>query len=42
VKTSGIALEDGRMGQTIQVKNRRSDKKIYARVASTGQVEINM
>jgi flagella basal body P-ring formation protein FlgA len=42
VKTSGIALEDGRMGQTIQVKNRRSDKKIHARVASTGQVEINM
>ena len=42
VKTSGVALEDGRMGETIQVKNRRSNKKIYARVASTGQVEINM
>jgi flagella basal body P-ring formation protein FlgA len=42
VKTSGIALEDGSMGETIQVKNRRSNKKIYARVASTGQVEIGM
>jgi flagella basal body P-ring formation protein FlgA len=42
VKTSGVALEDGRMGETIQVKNRRSNKKIYARVASTGQVEIGI
>jgi flagella basal body P-ring formation protein FlgA len=42
VKTTGIALEDGRMGETIKVKNRRSNKKIYARVSSTGQVEINM
>jgi flagella basal body P-ring formation protein FlgA len=42
VKTSGVALEDGSMGETIQVKNRRSNKKIYARVASTGQVEISM
>lgn len=42
VKTSGVALEDGRMGETIQVKNRRSNKKIYARVSSTGQVEIGI
>jgi flagella basal body P-ring formation protein FlgA len=42
VKTSGVALEDGRMGETIQVKNRRSNKKVYARVASTGQVEISI
>jgi flagella basal body P-ring formation protein FlgA len=42
VKTSGVALEDGRMGETIQVKNRRSNKKIHARVASTGQVEISI
>jgi flagella basal body P-ring formation protein FlgA len=42
VKTSGVALEDGRMGETIQVKNRRSNKKIYARVAGTGQVEIGI
>jgi flagella basal body P-ring formation protein FlgA len=39
VKTSGVALEDGRMGETIQVKNRRSNKKIYAQVAGTGRVE---
>jgi len=42
VKTSGVALEDGRMGETIQVKNRRSNKTIYARVAGTGQVEIGI
>ena len=42
VKTSGVALEDGRMGETIQVKNRRSSKKIFARVSSTGQVEISI
>ena len=42
VKTSGVALEDGRMGETIQVKNRRSNKKIYAQVTSTGQVEISI
>jgi flagella basal body P-ring formation protein FlgA len=42
VKTSGVALEDGSMGETIQVKNRRSNKKIFARVASTGQVEISI
>ncbi|MGS2720383.1 flagellar basal body P-ring formation chaperone FlgA [Paraglaciecola aestuariivivens] len=40
VKTSGIALEDGNMGETITVRNRRSNKKIMAKVASTGQVEI--
>jgi flagella basal body P-ring formation protein FlgA len=42
VKTSGVALEDGSMGETIQVENRRSNKKIHARVASTGQVEIGI
>jgi flagella basal body P-ring formation protein FlgA len=42
VKTSGVALEDGRMGETIQVKNRRSSRKIYARVSGTGQVEIGI
>ncbi|MBL4629606.1 MAG: flagellar basal body P-ring formation protein FlgA [Paraglaciecola sp.] len=42
VKTSGVALEDGRMGETIQVKNRRSSKKIFARVTGTGKVEINI
>jgi flagella basal body P-ring formation protein FlgA len=42
VKTSGIALEDGNMGETIKVKNRRSSKKVYARVTSTGQVAINL
>ncbi|WP_339726286.1 flagellar basal body P-ring formation chaperone FlgA [uncultured Paraglaciecola sp.] len=42
VKTTGVALEDGKMGETIQVKNRRSSKKIYARVAGTGQVEIGI
>lgn len=42
VKTSGVALEDGRMGETIKVKNTHSNKKILARVASVGQVEISI
>jgi flagella basal body P-ring formation protein FlgA len=42
VKTGGIALEDGSMGETIQVKNRSSNKKIHARVVSTGQVQIDI
>ncbi|MCF2948161.1 flagellar basal body P-ring formation protein FlgA [Paraglaciecola aquimarina] len=42
VKTSGIALEDGNMGDTISVKNSRSSKRIKAKVADTGQVEVNI
>jgi flagella basal body P-ring formation protein FlgA len=42
VKTRGIALEDGNMGETIRVKNTRSNKKIHARVAGSGQVEISI
>jgi flagella basal body P-ring formation protein FlgA len=42
IKTSGEALEDGNMGETIRVKNTRSNKKIHARVTSTGRVEINI
>jgi flagella basal body P-ring formation protein FlgA len=30
------------MGETIQVKNRSSKRKIYARVVSTGQVKISI
>jgi flagella basal body P-ring formation protein FlgA len=42
VKTTGIALEDGKMGDTISVSNSRSKKRIQAKVANTGQVEINI
>ncbi|MGJ8682962.1 flagellar basal body P-ring formation chaperone FlgA [Paraglaciecola sp.] len=42
VKTSGIALEDGNMGDTISVRNNRSNKRIKAKVADTGQVEVNI
>lgn len=42
VKTSGVALEDGNMGETIRVKNTRSSKKVHARVASTNRVEISI
>ncbi len=42
VKTSGVALEDGNMGDTITVKNSRSKKRIQAVVADTGQVQINI
>ncbi|MFT2091444.1 flagellar basal body P-ring formation chaperone FlgA [Paraglaciecola sp. 2405UD69-4] len=41
VKTSGIAMEDGKVGDTIQVRNSRSNKRIQAKVTSTGQVEVN-
>ncbi|MDU0355744.1 flagellar basal body P-ring formation chaperone FlgA [Paraglaciecola aquimarina] len=42
VKTDGIALEDGSMGDTIAVRNSRSNKRIKAIVASAGHVEINI
>lgn len=42
VKTSGVAMEDGNMGDTITVKNSRSKKRIQAIVADTGQVQINI
>ncbi len=42
VKVYGVAEQDGVLGDTIQVRNISSNKLIFARVASTSQVEINI
>lgn len=38
----GVAQEDGVLGDTIQVRNISSDKMVYAKIASTSQVEISI
>lgn len=38
----GVAEEDGVLGDTIQVRNISSDKLVYAKIASTSQVEISI
>lgn len=38
----GVAQEDGVLGDTIQVRNISSDKLVYAKIASTSQVEISI
>ncbi|MFT4940073.1 MAG: flagella basal body P-ring formation protein FlgA [Paraglaciecola sp.] len=40
VKASGVALEDGNLGDTIFVRNSRSKKKIDAQVVSTNEVKV--
>jgi flagella basal body P-ring formation protein FlgA len=40
VKASGIALQDGNLGDTILVRNSRSKKKIDAQVVSTREVKV--
>lgn len=42
IKTSGTALEDGTVGQSIRVKNKRSGRKISAAVVTTGRVQIKI
>ncbi|MFT4653967.1 MAG: flagella basal body P-ring formation protein FlgA [Kangiellaceae bacterium] len=42
IKVYGIAEEDGVLGDTIQVRNISSDKLVFAKIASTSQVEINI
>jgi flagella basal body P-ring formation protein FlgA len=42
VKTGGEALEDGNIGDTILIRNSRSNKRIQARVANMGEVEIKI
>lgn len=42
VKVYGVAEQDGVLGDTIQVRNISTNKLIFARVASTSQVEINI
>lgn len=42
IKTNGIALEDGNIGQTIRVKNSRSNINLMAQVLTTNQVRVNL
>ena len=42
IKVYGVAEEDGVLGDTIQVRNISSDKLVFAVIASTSQVEINI
>jgi flagella basal body P-ring formation protein FlgA len=42
VKATGMAMEDGNIGETISVKNSRSKKQIDARITNTREVEVNI
>ncbi|MFQ3197759.1 MAG: flagella basal body P-ring formation protein FlgA [Paraglaciecola sp.] len=42
VKATGIAMEDGNIGETISVKNTRSKKQIDARITNTREVAVNI
>lgn len=42
IQVYGVAEEDGVLGETIQVRNLSSDKLVYAKVASTSEVQIHI
>lgn len=42
VKSPGIAINDGRLGQQIQVRNKSSKRVVMARVISSQQVQVVM
>lgn len=42
IKTSGIAQQDGNIGDTILVKNKSSKKQVGAKVVSTKAVKVNI
>lgn len=42
VKTSGIAKEDGTLGETIEVMNTRSKKSVFAQVHSVQEVVVSL
>lgn len=42
VSTSGIAMNDGKVGQQIRVQNLKSERIIKARVTAKGQVQVIM
>ncbi|NQY63089.1 MAG: flagellar basal body P-ring formation protein FlgA [Alteromonadaceae bacterium] len=42
IKTTGIALKDGSIGDQISVKNRRSGKTIMARVSAINHVVVDL
>lgn len=41
IKTTGLALEDGAKGQTIRIKNQKSERAVSARVVESGRVEVS-
>lgn len=41
IKATGIALQDGSMGDMIRVKNDKSEKAISGRVVAAGRIEVN-
>jgi flagella basal body P-ring formation protein FlgA len=42
VKATGVAMQDGNIGDTISVTNSRSQKQINAKIASTNEVTVNI
>lgn len=42
LKVYGVAEQDGILGDTIQVRNISSDKLVFAKIASTSEVEIKI
>ena len=42
IKTTGVALQDGNIGEQIRVKNQKSGKTISARVKDVESVEVNI
>jgi flagella basal body P-ring formation protein FlgA len=42
IKTSGVALQDGNLGEQIRVKNQKSGKTVSARVKDVESVEVNI
>lgn len=42
IKTKGIAQQDGNLGDTITVKNRRSNKTVYAQVVNQNEVLVDI
>ena len=41
LRTTGIALQDGALGEMIRIKNDKSEKAVSGRVAANGHVEVN-
>ena len=42
IKTTGVALQDGNVGEQIRVRNQKSGKTISARVKDVESVEVNI
>lgn len=42
IKTNGVALSNGSLGQKIPIKNMRSERVVEGRVTGPGQVMVNM